>query len=357
MMHDRRTERRRVLQLVTHDRLGGVRTVVTMVESGLRSRGFVVDTLPLTTERGGLSVCLDLWRVAKAILTGRYDAVFTYQAAASVLGNAVAWLARVPTRAAHQTAAPEAIRPHWKLLDRTLGSIGIYTHIISNSDATTRSFSSWPISYLDRFVLVPHGVDPLPPPQGETDWRAVLAIPAGAPLLVATGRLVAQKNHGVAIEALALLPGAHLAIAGDGPDETKLRSLAGSLGVASRLHLVGPVEREKLGDLLAASDVYLFPSVWETFGLAGVEAAMTGLPIVAADLPVLREVLDTGSPEMVRFHAPHNAAQLADAVRAFLENYAALAVRRIFAERHHERHGVSRMIEQYSDFLLTAKVR
>lgn len=356
-MHDRLISRPRVLQLVTHDRLGGVRTLVQMVEVGLRDHGFVVDTLPLNSERGGLSVVGDLSRVAVAILSGRYDAVFTYQAAASVFGNALGWVRRVPLRVAHQTAAPEAIRPHWKAIDRAFGTHGIYTHIISNSSATSASFASWPRAYLDRFVLIPHGVDPIGEPRAAIDWRARLSIPDGALVLVATGRLVEQKNHTVAIEALPLLPSAHLLIAGDGPDQHALAALARTMGVSDRLHLVGPIERRDLGSLFAAADIYLFPSVWETFGLAGVEAAMAGLPVVASDLPVLHEVLDIGDPAMVRFHEPHDAIGLAAAIGEIATSYPDAPMRQAFAARHVERHSRARMIEQYRDFLLGTKVR
>jgi L-malate glycosyltransferase len=356
-MHDRRATRPRVLQLVTHDRLGGVRTLATMVEAGLVERGFTVDTRALTSERGHVHFFADLWKVVAYALGGRYDAILTYQAAASVLGNLLGWMGRVPIRAAHQTAAPEGIRPHWKLLDRLFGSWGIYTHLVSNSAATTASFASWPAAYLNRFVLIPHGVDPLPPAPGEIDWRSRLAIPADAPLLLATGRLVDQKNHPVAIRALAHLPEAYLVIAGDGPNERELRALAQQLGVDDRLHLVGPIERSKLGDLFAAADVYLFPSIWETFGLAGVEAAMAGLPIIASDLPVLHEVLDLEPEHMVRFHDVHDDAALAAAVRETISSRHDVARRARFAARHVERHSQALMIERYRDFLLRAKVR
>src|SRR5262249_5093931 len=149
---------RRILQLVTHDRLGGIRTLVEMVETGLRDSGFIVDTLPLTTERGKLQTIADLGHVAGAIFSGRYDAILTYHAAASIYGTLLGAIRGVPLRAAHQTAAPEGIRPHWKLLDRLFGTWGIYTHIVSNSEATTASFAAWPEAYRSRFVLIPHGV-------------------------------------------------------------------------------------------------------------------------------------------------------------------------------------------------------
>ena len=355
-MNDRADRPRRILQLVTHDGLGGIRTLVEMLETDLRAEGFAVDTMALTTERGGLTPIADMSRVAGAILSGRYDAIFTYQAAASLFGNLLGTLRGVPLRAPHQTAAPEGIRPHWRALDRMFGTIGIYTHIVSNSGATSDSFAAWPKPYRDRFVLIPHGVDAIAP-SGVTDWRATLRLPLDAPVLLATGRMTDQKNHATAAAALPLLPNAHLLIAGDGPLRDAIRAQATSLGVADRLHLLGPIDRARLGDLLATANVYLFPSVWETFGLAGVEAAMAGLPIVAADLPVLREVLDLGPAGMVRFHPTQDAEQLAAAVRATLAAYPDPASRSAFAAAHVARHSRARMIALYRDLLLNPKAR
>ena len=65
-----------------------------------------------------------------------------------------------------------------------------------------------------------------------------------------------------------------------------------SAGIADRLHLVGEVPPpERIFEFLAAGDLYLFPSRTETFGLAATEAAIAGLPVVANDIAVLREVL------------------------------------------------------------------
>ena len=55
--------------------------------------------------------------------------------------------------------------------------------------------------------------------------------------------------------------------------------------------MLGALPADDIADLYAAADLFVFPSTWETFGLAAVEAGMAGLPMVVADLPVLREVL------------------------------------------------------------------
>ncbi|HEV2638190.1 MAG TPA: MSMEG_0565 family glycosyltransferase [Actinocrinis sp.] len=54
--------------------------------------------------------------------------------------------------------------------------------------------------------------------------------------------------------------------------------------------VLGPVPDDDLPSLVAAADVFAFPSVKEGFGLAAMEALAAGVPLVVRDLPVLREV-------------------------------------------------------------------
>ena len=71
----------------------------------------------------------------------------------------------------------------------------------------------------------------------------------------------------------------------------RLKSIARSSGVAARVHFTGDMKPSRVGLFLAGLDVFVFPTLAESFGLAAVEAAQAGIPVVANDLPVLREVL------------------------------------------------------------------
>ena len=61
------------------------------------------------------------------------------------------------------------------------------------------------------------------------------------------------------------------------------------------LGVLRPVDHEALPTLVAAADVFAFPSVKEGFGLAAMEALAAGVPVVTRDLPVLREVFGTAA--------------------------------------------------------------
>lgn len=105
--------------------------------------------------------------------------------------------------------------------------------------------------------------------------------PNGRPLVLAAGRLTAQKDFGVLLEAAAawqdLDPLPLLVIAGDGPFAGRLRAQAAALGVTA----VFPGHRNDLPALLAAAAVFVLPSRWEGQPLVLQEALRAAAPVVA----------------------------------------------------------------------------
>lgn len=331
----------RVLQLVSRDEPGGVQVLATMIADGLTARHHSVTTLALADGVGA---------VTRAALSGQYDAIFSYQVAAGIVGSLLGGIGGVRRRVTHLTAVPIAIRPHWRWLDRQAGLWGLHSQIIANSGATAASVASYPPPYQHRLLRIDHGVAPLPAPAA-VDWRARLGIPSGHRMLNASGRLAAQKNHGVAVAALANLPNTQLVIAGEGELRSHLVREAESLGVRARLHLPGNLTRSELAALLAQSDAMLFPSVWESFGLAAVEAAMLGVPVIATDLPVLRAVLSAAEPGMAHFHAAGCPVSLTVAAQACLASYPAVTTRQTSAQKIAAAHSVEAMIDAYCRLL------
>jgi glycosyltransferase involved in cell wall biosynthesis len=111
------------------------------------------------------------------------------------------------------------------------------------------------------------------------------------PTILSIGRLARPKNYPAALEALARLgkrPFRYVVL-GDGEERGRLVEQAERLGLADRVSFEG--HRTDVRPYLAAADVLLLPSLWEGFGLAAVEALNAGLPVVASDVPGLREVV------------------------------------------------------------------
>ncbi|MGQ0617755.1 MAG: glycosyltransferase, partial [Acidimicrobiia bacterium] len=143
--------------------------------------------------------------------------------------------------------------------------------------------------------------------------------PATAPHLVLLGRVHPQKGIDVLIRAMAILadryPGLRATVAGDAdpgrPEEgARLLALADSLGMGGRVELVGFVDRPE--DVLAGARVYVQPSRHEALPLAILEAMAMGLPVVAADVGGVAELVRHGVNGLLV--PPEDPAALAAAI-------------------------------------------
>jgi glycosyltransferase involved in cell wall biosynthesis len=121
--------------------------------------------------------------------------------------------------------------------------------------------------------------------------RATLGAHDDARIVLTVSRIAKEKHLELAIDAIARVPHVRLAIVGDGPDRAALEARATARGARDRVHFTGALEPAALPDLYASSDAFVFPSATETQGLVLAEALAAGLPIVAVDTPVNREVL------------------------------------------------------------------
>ncbi len=109
-------------------------------------------------------------------------------------------------------------------------------------------------------------------------------------VLVAVGRLNAQKGFDILLQALRRLAGVRLVIAGGGEEHDALKRQAARLGVSDRLQITGWTDHVR--DVLSQGDIFVLPSRSEGFPLAIIEAMLAGLPVVASRVG--------GVPESVR---------------------------------------------------------
>lgn len=113
-------------------------------------------------------------------------------------------------------------------------------------------------------------------------------------LWLAAGRLEPVKDHTTLLKAFALVnEKARLLIAGDGPLRCSLQLLAEQLGVSGRVQWAGFVD--DLSRLYARADGLVLTSLWEGLPMSILEAASHRLPIVATDVPGVREALPQSS--------------------------------------------------------------
>jgi len=114
----------------------------------------------------------------------------------------------------------------------------------------------------------------------------------GRPLIVCVSRMVARKGQDVLVRALPLVrarvPGAALLLVGDGPHRTRVEKVVADLGLGDHVVLTGRVPWQELPAHYAAGDLFCMPSrdrrsvlEVEGLGICYLEAAATGLPVVA----------------------------------------------------------------------------
>ena len=176
--------------------------------------------------------------------------------------------------------------------------------------------------------------------------------PAGYALYV--GRLdVFHKGLDVLLEASAVLVARgtplDLRIAGRGGGAVELERRINELGLQRHVTLVGSVSNEQRNDLFAGASVFVMPSRFEGFGIAAAEAMAAGVPVVASDVPALREVVDPPVGGVVV--PPRNAAALASAMAELMADPDRLSRTSISARASAERFRWARVAQDHLRFL------
>lgn len=196
----------------------------------------------------------------------------------------------------------------------------------------------------DKVDLVHNGVAPSPRPE-ETHAairirvRRALGILEGERLLLTCARLAPQKGHRVLIDALPEVLERHpecvVALAGEGPERRMIESEIARLGIGERVRLLG--HREDTEDLAIASDLFVFPTLYEGSPFALLEAMRVALPVVTTDASGIREVVTADSGIVVR---AGDAASLRDGLLRAIEDADAMRTRGI--------RGRQRVLEHFS---------
>jgi glycosyltransferase involved in cell wall biosynthesis len=119
-----------------------------------------------------------------------------------------------------------------------------------------------------------------------------------APTLIYLGRLTKSKRVNHALRAFSALqknvPEAKMWVAGSGPEESRLRTLAAELGISRSVQFFGKVSENRKAELLTRAHLVLFPAVREGWGLVVLEANACGTPAIGYDVPGLRDSIRAG---------------------------------------------------------------
>ncbi|MBR0956467.1 glycosyltransferase family 4 protein [Bradyrhizobium japonicum] len=362
---DRGGPKLHVLLAQTQAENAGAQEISRLLGAGLTARGYRVtnlfffrksdsfdeppDTLYCAPSRPGNPVALlrMLWTLGRHIRTTRPDAVLTFQHFGNVIGGGVTRLVSRAPVVANQVSSALSMSWPVRTADIVMGSLGFFDCITLNSKDMQREYSRYPAAYRSRMVHVPHGFDDKALTLSKEAARHEFNLPPDCLLLGCAARLHPHKRLDLAIRLLPDQPSWHLALAGQGSDEARLRQLANDLNVSDRLHLLGEIAPSRMAEFLACLDVFVFPTQAETFGLAAVEAANAGVPSVVTDLPVLREVLSYDGRPTALFVDASDHAKLSAAVSKMLTDKPLSDELRQNAKGLRLRYSVDAMVEEY----------
>ena len=359
----------RILIIQTQGENAGAQEISRLVGAGLAARGYDVSHLffyrksasfdaPPNTRycsvdrpRGLAGVFKFPAQLLGEIRAARADAILTFQHYGNTVGGVAARLASSAPVIANQVSARTLVNPLVRAADLALGMLGAFKLVTVNSEGMLADYARYPRRYSKRLRYVPHGFDIKTSDLTRQQARAAFGLPQQVPLLGSVARLNAGKRLDAAIRTLASHPDWCLALAGQGPEETSLRQLVVEKNLGNRVYFVGEMPPERIGDFLAALDVFVFPSQAETFGLAAVEAASAGVPVVANDLPVLREVLAVDSKPAALFVDTTDDGAFSDAIARTLDDAALRADLVATGNGLRDRYSIARMVDEYERLL------
>lgn len=158
-----------------------------------------------------------------------------------------------------------------------------FDRIISISQQTQDSLTSWLGQCDERFVVINNGVN-------TRKFTSVTSsvIPKS---LIMVSRFVSSKDQETVIRAMKRLENeVILYLVGDGENRARCEKLAKELGVSERVCFLG--SRSDVPELVASSYIGIQSSNWEGFGLTAVELMAAGKPVVASDVDGLKQVVE-----------------------------------------------------------------
>ncbi len=323
----RRMETRelRVLYLIHGLGTGGVERSVVDLVPHLAERGVSLEFVCMSRRSEGVQGEIDSNRlrflgaanraarireVRHLLKRLRPDVLHTTMKQADMIGRLAAIGTRTPvlTSLVNPIEEPERVRAdssaspmRLAVVRRVDGYLGakLTDHFHAVSESVKRSAIDNLRIPSDRITVVGRGRETsrlgLPSAERRAQVRVDLGLTEFGEVVLTAGRQESQKGHRYLLEAMSLLrphrPNLSLLVAGqNGRATPDLVRSVDRLGLQDVVRFLG--YRNDIGDLLCAADVFCFPSVFEGFGGAALEAMAMGVPVVASDIPALREVID-----------------------------------------------------------------
>lgn len=309
-----------------HDRGYPVQAVFYYDKDGLaddwRARyPFPISVLSAYRQRDLLRNVLGLLkamsRLGRLIRSFRPDVLESFTHDANLLGMIAAGGAGVPVRIATHHGQFARLGSTVKALHRGIVNSRLTTACVCVSDRARAQALDEGIR-AEKITVIANGVRPIERDSLTRErTRAALGIGPGESLILTVGRLVPEKAQDVLINAVGRLMKetrpVKLMIAGEGPCRAALRERIAAQGLADRCVLLG--NRNDVGALLNAADIFVLSSRTEGMPLALMEAMSLGLPSIGSDLEGIRALVGSDGGRLV---PSGDAAELSRALAALL---------------------------------------
>jgi len=309
-------------------------------EAVAAQRGIAVRAVPM---RGALDLAA-VWLLSRRFAEAAVDLVHLHTGRAAWLGGLAAQLAGRPAIVTRRM--DRIVRRGWRtrlIYERwTRRAVAISAGVAERLAA-----GGVPAS---RVTVIPSAVDVvrLRPQRDRAAVRAAEAVGGDDVVILTIAALVPRKGLVVLLDALDALARRGLRprlwVAGDGPQRALLQARVAASGLAAQVRLLG--ERDDVGDLLAACDIFVLPSLHEGLGVAALEAMAASRPVVASAVGGLAEaVVDNRTGVLVPAGDP---ARLADALESLLRDPTRrTALGAAGPQRIAERYGAGAMVDEY----------
>jgi len=242
---------------------------------------------------------LTFWRLVRHLRRGQYTILHTFLYQADILGRLAGKAARVPIIVSSLRCSYRWLKPWHHRVDRWTSYL---TDRITAVSEATRLFAIREEGIRPELVVtLRNGINlerfcSVFKESARRLIRSELSIPEDTIVLTIIGRLHPQKGHSVlfdALEDLTDLPAPwHLLVVGDGPLRRPLEQRV--LQSKLNLRVIFTGLRSDIPEILAASDVFVFPSLYEGLPNAVLEAMAMGLPIIASDADGIPELVLEG---------------------------------------------------------------
>jgi glycosyltransferase involved in cell wall biosynthesis len=353
-----------VLHVLNRLRASGAEVILHTAAGQWKHHGIKVDVLAVGPEPGPFAADLrgvgytvlhepdrQLFRVpprlARRVRDGGYDVVHLHPERASFhFGLAALSAGAGVVRTVHSVFGfGGMLRVQRKLQRHALRRMGVVHVGVSHgvADNEKRRFGN-PSQVIENWC----SNEFTPPTKHQRDQaRQALKLHDHDFVVVSVGNCGPVKRHEAILEAVAHISGLQDLVylhVGDEDGTGKERRLAEELGISHQVRFLG--HRHPL-QALHAADVFVMTSAYEGLGLAAVEALMTGLPLVLADVPGLRDVAGASPAAWLTDTRP---AQLSAAIQRaahFCKSGPPLGAARSFGDRFGLQRGVADYAEIY----------